>query len=59
MSFGRFGKIVIETKYNIVTQSAAQYSVYQCLFAIKDMVYIITADVYCDFEVTDLLDIVL
>lgn len=37
----------------------AQYSVYQCLFAINDMVYIITADVYCDFEVTDLLDIVL
>ena len=59
MPFGRFGKIVIEIKYNIVPQSMAQYSVYQCLFAINDMVYIISADVYYDFEVTDFLNFLL
>ena len=37
----------------------AQYSVYQCLFAINDMVYIISADVYYDFEATDFLNFLL
>lgn len=49
----------IEIKYNIVPQSMAQYSVYQCLFAINDMVYIISADVYYDFEVADFLNFLL
>lgn len=43
----------------IVPQSMAQYSVYQCLFAINDMVYIISADVYYDFEATDFLNFLL